>query len=105
MNFVELLKGKKTYIVSALTVLYGIVAQHQSFSSFAPYLLVGALGATVRAAIAKVELAVSDLFAKVEKVEGKLPSPLAAQAVAVTKKLEAAVDSEESKLNKDVAAK
>lgn len=81
----ELLKGKKTYLVSLLTAAVGVVNLvngHQD-SQVLPYLLAGAFGGALRGAIAKVEakllallpkpveaLVKPELDAEVAKVEG-----------------------------------
>lgn len=54
---VDFLNGKKTYIVSFLTVLSGVVdlINGGQLAQVLPYLLAGAFGATIRSAVSKVE--------------------------------------------------
>lgn len=55
------LAGKKTYLVSVLTVLYGAYEAygvHHDYRVIAPYILASSLGAALRAAIAKVGVTV-----------------------------------------------
>lgn len=54
MNF---LSGYRTYLVSGLAVADGVVQliQGHKWSQIIPYLLAGAFGAAIRAAVAKVE--------------------------------------------------
>jgi hypothetical protein len=62
------LRGRKTYLVSLLTAALGVIQllNGHSYSQVLPYLLGGALGGSLRAAIAKVE----------EKVLSALPKPV-----------------------------
>jgi hypothetical protein len=75
MSLFSGLKGYKTYIVSAVAALTGIIGYFHGTQSFstaltsAPGLLVflGGLATTLRAGIKKVELAINDLIAKLPK--------------------------------------
>lgn len=57
LKIVTYLDGKKTFIVSALATLNGVVqlANGHKWQQIIPYLLAGAFGVTIRLAIAKVE--------------------------------------------------
>ena len=59
VKVVDFLAGKKTYIVSGLTVFAGVVdlINGGQWLQVLPFLLAGTFGVTVRAAIAKVESA------------------------------------------------
>lgn len=57
----DYLKGKKTYILAAGALVYGVaqwLTGEQSMTEVAMWLWGGALGATIRAGIAKVEMKV-----------------------------------------------
>lgn len=62
------LKGKKTYIISVLSVAFGVaeLLHGHTYGQVLPYLLAGAFGGSLRAAIASVE----------ERVLSVLPSPV-----------------------------
>lgn len=78
----NLLKGKKTYLVSAVTVLYALVVyvgQYHDPLGAVKLILAGAGGASIRAAIAKVEAALLLLVPKTVEPEVKA---VADQAVA-----------------------
>jgi hypothetical protein len=62
----ELLKGRKTYIISGLSVLVGVLdlLNGHNYAQVLPYLLAGAFGGSLRAAIAKVEARVFALLPK-----------------------------------------
>jgi len=56
-NAVKYLSGKKTYVVSFVTVVYGVLnlVQGHHWAQIIPYLLAGGFGGAIRAAVAKVE--------------------------------------------------
>lgn len=64
----NMLKGWKTYLVSLLSVAAGVaqLLNGHSYAQVLPYVLAGAFGGSLRAAIAKVE----------DKVLSLLPRPL-----------------------------
>lgn len=53
----EAVSGYKTYGASAVSVVYGVyqLTQQHKWQAIVPYLLAGAFGAFIRAAVAKVE--------------------------------------------------
>jgi hypothetical protein len=67
-NLQSLLDGKKTYAISLVAVLSGVIQliQGDKFLQVLPYLLAGVFGASVRAAIAKIDA----------KIEARLPAPV-----------------------------
>lgn len=63
----NLLSGKKTYLVSVACVLYGVVIyglDDKDWQGCLKFILAGAGGASVRAAIAKVEALLLELLPK-----------------------------------------
>lgn len=56
-KLIALLEGRKTYIVSLLTTLDGVVQliQGHHLGQVLPFLFAGAFGGSLRAAVAKVE--------------------------------------------------
>lgn len=56
-SIISFLSGKKTYLVSLVSVIYGLVSliQGHHWTQILPYLLGGAFGGAIRAGVAKVE--------------------------------------------------
>lgn len=75
-NVLNAVNGKKTYIVSGVSVVLGVVqllAGH-NYAQIVPYLLAGAFGGSLRHAIAKAET--------------KLPAPVETVGAGVVDKVE-----------------
>ena len=80
MSVLSYVEGKKTYIVSGLSVADGLVqlVQGHHWGQILPYLFAGAFGGALRAAVAKVEA----------KVDPLLPAPIQAVVQAEVQKVE-----------------
>lgn len=73
MKYIKLLAGKKTYIVSAVSVLLGVLQlfQGHNYTQVLPYILAGGFGGALRAAIGKIEARIDAV------VNHYLPAPIA----------------------------
>lgn len=85
MNVLNLLKGYKTYLIAAVTVVFGVVDKHNQSAVLMAYVLTGAGLAALRAAVAKVEEAIT-------KIETKLPPSISAVVTPVVAAVESEVD-------------
>ncbi len=56
-QIINFFSGKKTYLVSLVSVVYGVVelVLHHNWTGVLPYILGGAFGGAIRAGVAKVE--------------------------------------------------
>jgi hypothetical protein len=100
MQLVNLLKGYKTYLASAVAVVTGLSAYLHGASSLStaltsvPGLLVylGAIAAALRAGVAKAHAEVQAVEAAVARIEDKLPAPVKKVVAPKVAAVEAAVD-------------